>query len=243
MPPVFNAFVPGNVMLWADVQANLDIGRLYLNDIPNADIATGGIRREHLVRPRIQGFPVEGVEGGAQAAYGRTYGTQQPDVAPDLEWGSLSKRITIIPTASNGVTRAIPTAIAKTFFVWTDNYASFVLSADCQIRANNNVAIHPFDAGPGTQAVGGYFAIHVYDLNANTDTELVGSRRYIYPMDHSNGAGPVTSFHQQQILMYGERHLTTPGWYESQVWYHVDAAASTIDQIDLSRIQLHVEVL
>ncbi|HEY6866246.1 MAG TPA: hypothetical protein VI792_03250 [Candidatus Eisenbacteria bacterium] len=243
MPPVFSTFVDGTVMDPAAVAANFAAARAWLNDIPNADIVDGSIRREHLVRPMIRGFPWEGVEhtpgGGCQAAMGSSIGLLQPDVIADSEFSSLAQRLTIVPVVSNGVTRTIRTAVAKTFHVASDNYVSAVVTADMEIRQDPGAAIHPFDLGPGTQAVAGYFSLHFYNLSTNADSNN-GARRFIYPMDQSNAGNLV---HQAPLFVANSLRIQTPGFHEVQLCYHINAAASVIDQIDLARVMLHVEVL
>lgn len=240
MPPVFTNVVDGNLALWAGVQANIDAARNWVNDIPDADIAVGGIRREHLVRPQLRGFPVNGVEGGVQAAYFHERATLLPDTALDPEWSANPRRLTIIPTTSDGTTRVIRTGVAGTFYVWADNWVSVVFTADMQVRSNSQAYRHPFGAGAGVDTLGGYFSLHFFDVTGQADNELVGSRRYIYPTDDT-GAGGFA--HEAALGCYANRHLTTAGFYEVQLCYHIDAATSPIEQIDLSRIQLHIEVL
>ena len=240
MPFVPTAVVDGTTMQWSAVQTNIDDARTWLNLIPDADISVGGVRREHLVRPQIKGWPVEGVEGGVQAAYGSDFGTNLPDVFQDSEWGNTPERITIVPTVSDGVSRTIRTAAAKTFYVWQDNYVSVVLTADMLIRSNTANYRHPFGAGPGVDTLGGYFSLHFYDLQQRTENELQGSRRWVYVMDDTTIA---SVFHNGSLVLYGNRQLTQAGWHEVQLCYHLNAAASPIEQIDLTRLQLHTEVL
>lgn len=63
MPFTDDPLTAGSVMVWEDVAANFRHARTWLNAIPVGDFSDGVIQREHLVRPSIIGFPVQGTTG------------------------------------------------------------------------------------------------------------------------------------------------------------------------------------
>lgn len=224
-------FSAGAAMDWSAIASNLTEIRDYLNAVPAADVAGGAVSREHLVRPSIIGWPVEGYESGFQALYAMSYGPGAP--YNWTNWGPLPERITIIPDATDeGSARAWKTPIGKTVVVEEQARLSAFLTAMMSVRINSDLVDAPDYPSFPEDELGGYLEMVVVNRQTGDVTGQTETRQTVYSIQVS-----------QPVVMLMDQGAD-PGVYDVYLRYVRDSFDDgRWLQIDLSNIELTVEVL
>ncbi len=218
----------GSRMEWADIQANIDNAREWVNDIPPEDTADSAIRREHLVRPVILGFPSRGMFSTLQQAQ---YADLGPNASPGQPFnnealGAAKDRLTIIPGISDGSTGVWRTPLARTLRLHRTSDVEVHASFWAIVVADGTLVLHPDGAGAGD--VAGYFALHGFRRGAAAATVSNRGRQDVYYSANRVHLTMVDTF--------------PAGVLELSVVYHHNGASSDIQQIDLTRATFSVEV-
>jgi|SRR5688572_1203623 len=230
----------GDVMSWADIQANATDARAWVNDIPNADIDDGSIRREHLVRPVLLGYPVEGSHSTVQEAHTATKGVQGTgmDLVRNAPWGALKERYILIPKMNDGGSQLIRTPLGRTLQLFRASYVEVHAFFACMSKADGTAASYPDGAGGPANAVrGGYFALHVYDRASKTDDEFTAGLQHVYTPD------PTAEERWDKFIVSYVGNLDE-GVYDFQLVYHLSGGPDDeLFQLNLTRATLTVEVL
>lgn len=226
--------VAGDVMSWSAVAANLATFRSWINAVPLADIATGQIEREHLVRPRLLQFPVQAIQSGFQTVFWQTYGNPIPSALQRAEWGSRAERLLIKPYRLPAGTDRWYTPISRTVHFPRD--VDVDLQATFEVCTRGPVAgpLYPDGAGLAGSAVCGWFRWHVIDRAAGTDTPYVPGEQWVFP---SEAGAPGSNAYTDQLHVSYCGSLTA-GTYDFVLVYHLGATPSTLQQIDVSRVSV-----
>jgi hypothetical protein len=94
--------VNGQAMSWTSMASQFSTMRTWVNAVPLADVVDGSIQREHLVRPVIAGFPVEGMRSDFREHRWRTSNLTGPNLYARSSW--TADRLTIVPDAADRLT-------------------------------------------------------------------------------------------------------------------------------------------
>lgn len=242
MPFVPTPFVAGATMVWGDVASNFLALREWINAIPSNSVTAGSIRREHLVRPVIQPFPVNGAHSTFQAVLGSKFGIETLPALERAEWGPKIDRLTIFPLETgaveetSGLERWV-TPIGKPIFIVKDTHVSVTLQFDLQVRSDGSAApLYPDGVGGGSRA--GYFLLVIYDRQNNT--EDLRQFRIVYPIDPPP---PLTSTKSMDRVCFHSTFNLTAGAYDVALVYYRGNGADLVRQLDLSSITCHVELI
>lgn len=232
--------IAGTVMSWSDIQANLDLARAWVNAIPVADLSADSIRREHLVRPIITGFPQNAMVGPMQSVHRQRLFTNRPDLVRWQGWGATPDRLTVHPPSTNKQTGVWRLPVGATIDVRrTSPNVLATVSFDANIRANTANRIY-YPNGSGEGNAGGHFAFHWFEFATGVDHEIPMSARYVSPLDAAPGA--TLSNYIDDINCFASRQFAPPGTFQLQLCYHPDRNPTVVDQIDLAKIELSIEV-
>ncbi len=229
----FTDFVAGDPMDWPDFQTKFAAIRDYLNAVPAADAEHGVIKAEHLKRPVVAGFPVQGFLSGFQDLCDFRYGSGSPyEVA--LDWGPLPDRVTIVPDACDlGSNREWVTPIGRTFKLDQPTHVTVVLTALCMVHTDGLNAPIPDYPGTTDEEDGGYLEMVVVSRTENDPDPMVETRREVW-------AKPYIASQLQMVgstfLLAGEHDVYlryTRGPFDTNRWH----------QLDITNIELSVEAL
>lgn len=227
--PTSTQHVDGTAMDWSIVAANLAAYRAWQNAIPLADLTDGSIRREHLVRPVIDGFPFNGIRGETQQVYFLSYGVFDRASPAPLSWGQRRNRITITPPAV-GLGEKWRTPIGATVRLPYAAHVEISLSMEWQVRnPPPGGPIYPDGAGAGN--TGGYFAFLRYERATDTETEMAASRLFVYPLET---AGGTTTFNDRGHMLWAG--TLAAGTWDLSLAYVRGSASVLMAQIDVSRL-------
>lgn len=235
MPISFTDFVEGDVMSPAALAANWALARTWLEAVPASDVAAAAIQREHLVRPVIGGYPLEGGASTVQGAYGYSRGLGQPAALARTEWGPRRTRITWLSEITDGKTDAQTwrTPVGRGgIYLPRSADVKLVMSADLQVRGATTV-LYPNGAGGAGTASAGYLAFHSWSRSTRTDTVHLSSHRDLYPIEAS-------SLHSDKVLMILRDRFSAGVYDFGLVWHRINAPDGL--QFDLDRVTLALEV-
>lgn len=241
--------VAGTVMEWSDLADNFEDMRTNLNGswTPNIDFVDGGARREHLVRPVIQGFPVNGAFSTFQAMYrGTPLGIDPPTELQYTKWGSKVDRVTIKPFLCKGATAGSDTLArwvlpGGVFVVAPRTMSTTILCQfDCQVRSSTDTPQPTYPTGAGGGETAGEFRLLVHDRSDNT--EDMRQPRTMYPLFDTASSNADTIF-LDRVSMCTTLDLAA-GEYDIALVYlrGNGAAGDLIRQLDLTCLTLHVEL-
>lgn len=243
-------FVNGQVMTWAGIQQNLDDARAWLHDIPVEEVTASTVRREHLIRPRIGGFPTDGLEGEFQGIWQMSLGLGRADCLYREEWGSNPDRLTIIPVQNDGVNQVWRLPVGRTVYAPVEVCACVVhCSFDLQARNAYTGPYYPQGASGSGEEMGGHFQVHVFNRNDEDETQHTHSIRQVYPLMYATVGPPVGSNHPwtDKVQMTAAFQIDGGHHYDVGVVYHQrtnnDEASEDLHQFDLTRIQFVLEML
>lgn len=239
-------------MLWADVRANLDSAISYLNATSNNDIDDATIRREHLVRPVVRGFPIYGSEGEFQLLFGTEYGLQVPERINDTQWASRVDRLPMRPQehAGEGTTKRIILPIGKPLDLVR---ASSSVEIACTFEYHHcvqevgGVILPPFypdgAGGPASARLAGEFLLGTVNRSTGALSAYSESHQAAYPLALSTSTGNVARHDAFQL--YAGLTLAA-GRHDVVLIYDVSVVdlttLYTTWQVEISRVQLSVEV-
>ncbi len=240
MPYVDVPVVTGAVMSWDDLASNFSDARDWLNEIPSSDFGSAVIQREHLVRPILQGFPVQGIRSSFQAEFRSTeIGTTPPTPLDFDRWGPKVNRLTIKPNETRGqtvlggleATRWV-TPIGKTFYTPKQGSVTVICQFDLNVRSDPAGPYYPLGAAG---ELGGTFAILWFD-SAQSEEELLCLRN-IYPLDTAALAGSSDRYVERVSLL--GRFTASAGHHDVALVYYRGTVADPLAQVDLTNVNLH----
>lgn len=233
----------GTVISWEEIAANAADARAWVNAIPDADIDDGVIRREHLVRPIVSGFPIQGMVSTLQEAHTADFGVEGTgaDVHQDEAWGALPDRYTIVPLMNDGDEEVWRTPLARTIHLHREADVEVHAIFQSKVTADGDAASYPDGAsGPANAARAGHFILHVTERSTGTLTKATSGLQHVYPPEA--GASPKAEDSYDSVHLSFVDTLDAGVW-DFQVVYKRDSAPEEVSQIDLTRATLTIEVL
>ena len=238
MPFVPTAFNDGTVMDWAAVAANNSDFRIWSSQVPVGDVNAGAIRREHLVRPVVDGFPVNGFLSTFQIGIEANYGLGSPIGQMATDWGSKRRRLALNPPVVDGVTETWHFPIGATIRLLRAFDIEILCTLEWQTRADVAAGVS-YPDGIGGGARGGYLAIHSRDRTTNVENQYFAGLQHLYPEQVAGGGNPTGPNHETGLVVgigtFG------PGVVDFGLVYHRANAPNGLRQIDFSRIQMTIE--
>lgn len=243
MPYVPTPLVAGATMVWSDLVTNFSDARAELNALPSTALDNEAIQREHLVRPAIIGFPVNGVSSSFQGSWqGSEVGMVPPVPVKFESWGPKIQRLTVRPLLTRGQVNTgtlgsrwmFPIGKTETFVKAVSVTA--ICQFDLQVRSSNTVPIYPLGA---TGDIAGTFALMVYDRA--TGEELLPCLRNAYPLNTTVLAGTADTYVDRVSLL----SVTTlsAGSYDFGLVYYRGEPSDLVAQLDLTSVGFHLEAL
>lgn len=245
MPFTHTPFGAG-VMDWTTIATENAAFRSWVNQIPIGDLAAASIRRENLVRPNLQGFPLDGSEGGLQQAFGSSYGLLEPTAMKPPEWGSRRRRLACNPFKVSGYGDLWRFPIGKTLRLLRASDVEVHITFEYQTRADppggTAGAFYPDGLGSGNRC--GYFSCNRLNRSDLDDNEFAGGIMHAYSLQ-PGGAGATGGPNHTygHVCWIGN---VAVGVYDFQLVYNRNSSATgaaDLYQLDISRVQVDVEVL
>lgn len=226
------AFTNGQPMSWAGVATNTDAFLNWNRQVPEGDVNAGAIRREHLVRPVIDGFPVGGFVSTMQIGLERSYGLDVPIGSMPADWGSRRRRLSMIPAVNDGILETWRLPIGATLRLVREMTIEVLCSLEWEVRSDAT-AFYPNGAGGGDR--GGFLAIHSHQRSTNTETADLRGLQHLYPQE----PGFAEENHRQGMVALVRTFAA--GVVDLSLCYHRGGAPVGVNQIDFSRIQMTIE--
>lgn len=248
--PVTPPTIPAGRLEWAPIAAAFEATRTWLNGIVSDDVQNGAVQREHLVRPVLGGFPLDGMAGEFQGLFRGEFGVAKGDIVSVNDWGPLPERLVVIPEVVAGRDGTWYLPVGRTVYCPTTRDAE--LDITFQVHPTTRTPPVPEGGGgpdPGditwgpTAAhageLGGYFSIH-HVWREDTpggagEQEQSQSRRHVVPTRAGDGL-------IDRVAMRWNGQLT-PGTHDLVLVYHRAGATDGLWQLDLTRIATTLEVL
>lgn len=235
--PGLTTYVDGTVMDWTPIASDFAAIRAWLNAVPNGDVVNGTIQREHLARPPIQGFPIQGMEGTVQSAYWRTLGLSDPDGMVPGEWGVRRNRFTVFPLLMPpdnvwrfpvGATLRMPNS--------SHLHVGVGLEWQHRVRDAGGTVKYPDALGAGVQV--GWIGVELKDRLSGVVTRDARHRVFVYPQQ--DAARAQTIFHDS-----GEIRFDTTSAFNSVIdlvlyYEHHQASAGVGAQLDIGVVSMSI---
>lgn len=227
----FSPTALGATMSWSELVTNFADLRTWMNDIPATDVDTGAVPREAFVRPVINGF-LNGSWSSLQEAYVNTWGLGEPISHYNQDWGPRRKRLSFVPYLGNLETWHLP--IGRTVRLHRSSQVEVLVNLEWQTRSGT--IEYPNGAGgPANAARCGYFSVSIREKGDIADTEPLEGQQHVYHAGATSAASVNVGF-----LCAVE--TLAAGTYDFGVVYHRSAAPTTLDQIDVGRATMVIEV-
>lgn len=226
---------PSGTMSWSQLGDNLDSFRGWVNDVQNADVSAGSIRREHLVRPVLG--PHELASPFQQAA-GAPFGLDAADALAPGGWGARVERFPLFPAAVPGWSGRWVLPIGRTFFVPTTRTVDVHCSFEIHVRSLVGEGSYPNGGGgPANAARAGYFSLISYNRDTGVELEDMAGQ-HAYGLDDAS-VSSTDEFVDKLVVSY---HGTLTGAeYDLVLVYHRQSASTQVQQIDVGRVSWHLE--
>lgn len=234
---VNHPYVDGNVMSWGQLAADFAAARVYSNEITIADIAAASVRREHLVRPFITGFPLNSFESDFQGTFWRSFGMDEPTALTTSDWGARRNRLTWIPFVNDGIRARWYFPIGFSFSIPESRDIEVLCSLEFQNRGQLPPGGPFYPTGGGAGDLGGYFRIHTYERSTGIERIFPAFDQQVYP----NETNPGGILHHDRVQLAMADVLTAGAW-DVYLVYDRDLAPGDLEQFDLSRCYLTGEV-
>jgi hypothetical protein len=230
--------VNGQAMSWTSMATQLATMRTWVNAVPVTDVADGSIQREHLVRPVIAGFPVEGMRSDFREHRWRTSNLTGPNLYSRSSW--TADRVTIDPDAADRETTNVSGADR-----WNTPIGAPLYGVASRIRVwfscSTLVRMSPalFPAPDAPPAIAGALQIMTVVSGSLPVVNPTGRGNvYCGEFDGTAGEGPASGGTlMSRVQLFALIH-TAADW----VYVAFHRTRDDVDQVDLSRIAFHVEV-
>ena len=218
----------GDPVVWeGEIQDALTTFRDYYNRINVADVTTGSLRTEHLVRPRM----AVDFDGEARLIAPMSYGLLENDGVDPTTWAIRQRRMTISPSKyAAGEVWRIP--LGRTIRLAAEAIVEFDCTFAYQVRGLTSGPIYPDGAGAGS--VGGFLSLRAYERSTATETEFPVTRNTVYPMEPFG-------FFQSSAKMHLRRTAFAAGAWDFYIGYARNGGPITLAQIDISRFVGKIE--
>lgn len=226
----------GTVMSWTSMSTAFATMRTWLNGIPNTDLGAGAIEREHLVRPVIAGFPVQGMVSDFREHRWRTSNLVGGNLYARDAW-SVPEKVILIPDAADrdvdvtsGPRWNTPIG-APLYGVATRHRIWF----SCTALARMDPAL--FDGGETPPVDVG--TLQIVTLVEGSEPVLVPhavARVYCGEWSDDSPDDAVAGTLMHRVQLFGLVHSAVD-W----VYIAFRRTRDLVDQVDLTRIAFHVE--
>ena len=239
MPFTSTPHVASSVMQWSEVATNLADARTWVNNIPNTDVLADSVLPQHLARPVVTDFPVQGLTGpnALRQLYWRNVGpVDGAQLYKRQNWNARTSRLTI---PCQQVVDRWQVAVGATIKLRKTSTVSVSVMWTILTRTNINTGPYYPTAPAGPFGVCGYFQLGFWSRATESETVLSGSRRDTYPEAATAGAW---EFSSEPLYMLGRASLAA-GFHDVLLWWYNTGILTGFDQIDLDRLVLNVEVL
>ena len=236
--PTATTHADGAAMAYSVFSTNIAAYRTWMNDIDRTDVGASAVQKEHLVRPRVVGFPHEGLLGEHDVLLNREMGRLDPQVQAKGDWGARRNRLTVLPYRVGTDDRwRLPWG--ATFYLPRDARVRASFSAEWQVRTATVAAGGPaYPDGAGGGEVGGRWVLATYSRSTKTETLRTESAVYVYPEDV--GGVPATTYNNGGHGWF-EASLGSGTWDVFLVYDASSGANSSLLQIDVSHIAGKIE--
>lgn len=225
----------GDTIDWSDIETNRDDFIDWANNIPDADVQAAAIKREHLARPSIFGFPIGGLHGTFQQLIGHQVFPFGGDFQDEDSFASRHERMFWWPYYDVDNNGRLFLPVGKRITV---DLKSRVYEAHCTFDYQSQAAEdynYPVGGSPG---VAGYFALFIYNHATKTVGELNQSRQDAYSIQSPLGSATIhrDHFHLSHTASVGA------GTYDVFLGYVLGDTLPDMTQIDITRIAFTCEV-
>ena len=218
-------------MLWSVIAANFAGYRNHANALAVADFDDAAVQREHIVKPRIRGFPHNGIESSFQGVWWRTYGLEEP-VLDNLTAGSVLRRLTWFPEElSAGDRWTFP--VGATLHLPRQSWVEVHVGCDVQV-VHDNAVLNPNGASLANSVVGGYLFVGLRHRETGAELEPDEGRCDLYPQ---NGVSPP----HLDPKKFGIAQELAGGTWDIVLRYAKTTGAEGIYQFSLGRVTMKLE--
>lgn len=228
----------GTVMSWTSMATAFATMRTWLNAVPNGDVAAGAIEREHLVRPAIAGFPVQGMRSDFREHRWRTSNLTGGNLYGRDAW-SIPEKVVIIPDAADrdagttlGGGERFNTPIGAPLYGVGEKHRVWF---SCSAMARMDPAVAGLLTPPIVAGQLQLVTLTEGELPAVVPHAIARVYCGEWSDDSDDDASSGTLMHRVQL--FGLVH-------DSVDWVYIAfrRTRDDVDQVDLTRIAFHVEV-
>lgn len=241
-------YADGNPITWADIEANLSAMRTWINAIPASDVVAAGLTRDALVRPRVAGWPTQGLFGDPQVLAWDSYGALAGPMNGRDAWGQQTERLTLMPGASSTASDRQLTKFGRSLYLhdlWT-HHVQIHVTGSIKVRTTE-LTVYPDGAGGpvgGARGGVGYLQMYRLDRTAGTETAYATGRAKVYPQNTYTTAGAIYGYdpysNDRFHVVYYEA-LSGGKTYDFVLGYSPENTDKLV-QVDLSELTMTVEV-
>ena len=235
MPFTETLLSDGTAVTWAGIEANRDDFIAWANAVPDGDVQAAAIKREHLARPSIFGFPVNGLKSTFQSLLGQTVFGYGGDFQDESSFASRHERMFFDPYRDVDNDGRLFLPIGKRVEV---DLRARVVEAHCTFdyQSQSNAG-YDYPTG-GATGTAGHFSLFAYSHSLKTITELNQSRQDAYSIQSPLGSATIhrDNFHLSHTATFAA------GTWDVFLGYVLDGTTTNLFQIDLTRIAFTCEV-
>jgi len=227
-------------MSWSFLATQFATMRTWVNAVPNGDVVDGSVEGEHLVKPVLQGFPVQAQRSGFRE-YRHQSTADQPAPLYLFDAWAFPERITILPEGANGDTLwmtpigATMQAPSTEVRVWFS--CAYQVRMDPQLWTPAGALVEPVKAGE----------LQIWGTNRALNLEFVASHATVDLYSNEVSSGDPTS--GSALLGAGGRTLMSRidsfalfSTVVDDVFVVFKRTRANVDQVDLARVSLQIEV-
>lgn len=253
--PTATRLTDGAVMQWADVHGAINTYRGWVNDIPVGDISAAAVQTEHIVRPRVVGYPMNSFRAQRQVVQTASFGLNASAVHTPEQWASRPDRLTIYPflLGSGGVWN---TPLGFRLVLPVAATVEICMTWEWQIRHREGSVSAPTypNSTDGVDSDAGYFSLFSqrrYGIDGNpvsgAATERSVTRNYVTPF-----AGDALDYVEAGTYRYHDRGAirwtntsTNAGVWDFWLGYTAETSgiANDLFQLDVSAFSATLDAL